>query len=52
MPENSTVVGGKAIFVINNTLHLEFQIPAQKADQQSVFVRDLSSGMKALTHSN
>lgn len=49
MPEDSTILGGKVIFVINNSLHLEFKVPAQKADKRRVFIRDVVAGMKPLS---
>lgn len=48
MPESSYVTGGKAIFVINNSIRLEFNIPPQQVDNGRIFVRDLSDGLKSL----
>jgi hypothetical protein len=52
MPENSTVTGGKVIFVINGSMRLEFDIPKQQSNGQRVFIRDLAVGLKPLISNN
>lgn len=48
MPTNSLVTDGKVIFVVNDSVRLEFAIPQQQSDERRVFVRNLSEGMKSL----
>ena len=49
MPTDSIILNGKAIFVINDSIRLEFSIPKQQSVGKSVFIRDLTDGMKPLT---
>ncbi len=49
MPTNSLILNGKAIFVINDSVRLEFSIPQQQSDEKRVFVHNLATGMKPLT---
>jgi hypothetical protein len=49
MPEDSAVVSGKAIFVVNNSTRLAFSIPQQQSDKKKVFVRNLADELISLT---
>ncbi|HUT51834.1 MAG TPA: hypothetical protein VM658_00440 [bacterium] len=46
--EVSFVTDGKAIFLINNSIRLEFTIPPQQINDSKIYVRDLSEGFKSL----
>jgi len=48
MPTNSLVTSGKVIFVVNDSVRLEFAIPQQQSVDRRVFVRNLAKGMKPL----
>jgi len=52
MPTNSLVTGGKVIFVVNDSIRLEFEVPEQRSDERRVFIRNLSEGMKPLVSNN
>lgn len=49
MPPNSSVLGGDAICIINNSVRLEFSIPPQKLVNNRIFIRNLSESLHVLT---
>ena len=52
MPTNSLITGGKVIFVVNDSVRLEFAVPEQRSDERRVFIRNLTEGMKPLASNN
>jgi len=48
MPTNSLVTGGTVVFVMNNSVRLEFIVPEQRCPDRRVFIRSLAEGMKPL----
>ena len=48
MPTNSLITGGQVIFVVNDSIRLEFAVPEQTSKERQVFIRDLTKGMKPL----
>jgi hypothetical protein len=39
----------KVIFVVNDSVRLEFAVPEQRSKERQVFIRNLAEGMKPLT---
>jgi hypothetical protein len=48
MPENQSILGGKAVIVLNGSVRMEFTIPPQKAVGRRIFIRGVKAAIKAL----
>ena len=46
VPKNSNVVDGKVIIIINTSQRFDFQIPPQKMQDDTIFVREIDSFME------
>jgi len=52
MPSDSSVLGGDAICIINNSVSLKFSIAPQRVVNNRIFIRDLSESLQVLNEPN
>jgi prefoldin subunit 5 len=43
IPENSTVLGGKASVIVNGDLRFDFEVPSQQMDGNKIIIREIKS---------